>query len=107
MKPNSTKKCIHCSRYFRGDGYKDVCTESCFMKREYSVTHNIPVKLDPIYKKQNTYSDSIKKANERWLNKKEPKPRTQKQKAWMSYVMNTQHTRASEWSGKQYMSVRG
>ncbi len=40
---NLDKKCSNCERTYRGEGFKNVCTESCWALYEYRKIHNLPL----------------------------------------------------------------
>jgi len=50
------KTCKKCNRFYRGEGYQDVCTEDCFFKKLSKSLH----------KKKVSKKTSIEKVNKDW-----------------------------------------
>ncbi len=101
------KKCSNCSRFYRGDGYKDVCTYSCYVDGQYAKKLKKPMPQYIPYKKHVPKESCIEKANKKWVLDEKPKPKTREQKARTELILSTKHVRHDEWSGRQYRSVRG
>ncbi len=101
------KTCSLCKRFYRGEGYKGVCTYGCYVDGQYARNLKKPMKKTTLHKKPIPRESPIEKANKKWLEDKKPKTQTKEQKARIQLILSTKHVRDDEWLGKQYKSVRG
>jgi len=104
------KKCSLCGRFYRGEGYKDVCTSDCYSNGLLAKKRKKAVRQKVLYEKPLRNKPGEKtveqKANENWLKEKKP-VLTPKQKRRIGELLESKHCRHDEWSGKPYRTVRG
>ena len=70
---DKTNQCFACKRFYRGEGHKGYCTSDCWSHHECrKKLGREPRMSKKLHEKRPVPKDSIKVANERWLNKKPP-----------------------------------
>lgn len=74
---DADKKCSHCGRYYRGEGFEGLCTEYChFTKMHPPKPRKKPYKNKYLIKPEKPYVNpreaNIKRINQRWLERAGP-----------------------------------
>lgn len=98
------KKCQYCRRVYRGDGYKDACTDYCWRKADYSIRTGKPVRLlkPANHTKDQTYRKKSCKESMTRQTKVDDKPRWK-----VREILKKKDFMPKLWCGKQYKAVRG
>lgn len=91
---------------YRGEGYMGSCTQYCYSKNEYAKRRG-RVYIPPDYNDKKDHDEAIKTANEKWVKRKPPKPKSKKEINRINNLLISKHARHDQWSGKPFRTVRG
>ena len=104
-------KCKNCERWFRGNGFKDVCTSECFYKAEYAIKFNVSSRIETPFDKESEYNEKKRKqrldaSNKKWLDRTISEE-TPKSRYETNEKLNRKRTHGNPKWEKKFTACRG